>query len=364
MKLTGISQYENTSLDQLSGGEQQRVFVAQALAQQAPLLLLDEPTNPLDIAHQTQLLDTIKKECIEHDMTVISVFHDINLASIYCDRLLLMENGTIKHLGEPHAVIKEQQIQNVYKARVSTHPHPEQPKPQITLMPTVQNRPTNLLVNTTHFRITDQFVLLQTEHPLKTVSSAVVNAGSGWYRTFINRCVPRTYNHENITFEMFEYLQTNGFTATDTVGMMTAIDPRNVEIADYQTSFGSITIAVTAGIGNAIDVSKSFEQDRQAPLGTINTWIIINGILSEEAFIQAMITATEAKTKALFDQQVLDPFTGTLATGTPTDSLLVASTQQGEFLQYAGPVTDLGKIIGRGVYECTTKAIKKTASSI
>ena len=363
MKLTGISQYENTSLDQLSGGEQQRVFVAQALAQQAPLLLLDEPTNHLDIAHQTQLLDTIKKQCIEHDMTVISVFHDINLASIYCDRLLLMENGTIKHLGEPHAVIKEQQIQNVYKARVSTHPHPEQPKPQITLMPTVQNRPTNLLVNKTHFRITDQFVLLQTEQPLKTVSSAVVNAGSGWYRTFINRCVPRTYNHENITFEMFEYLQTYGFTATDTVGMMTAIDPRNVEIADYQTSFGSITIAVTAGVGNAIDVSKSFEQDRQAPLGTINTWIIINGILSEEAFIQAMITATEAKTKALFDQQVLDPFTGTLATGTPTDSLLVASTQQGEFLQYAGPVTDLGKIIGRGVYECTVKAIKKTSSS-
>ncbi|MFC6041154.1 adenosylcobinamide amidohydrolase [Paenisporosarcina macmurdoensis] len=363
MKLTGISQYENTSLDQLSGGEQQRVFVAQALAQQAPLLLLDEPTNHLDIAHQTQLLDTIKKQCIEHDMTVISVFHDINLASIYCDRLLLMENGTIKHLGEPHAVIKEQQIQNVYKARVSTHPHPEQPKPQITLMPTVQNRPTNLLVNKTHFRITDQFVLLQTEQPLKTASSAVVNAGSGWYRTFINRCVPRTYNHENITFEMFEYLQTNGFTATDTVGMMTAIDPRNVEIADYQTSFGSITIAVTAGVGNAIDVSKSFEQDRQAPLGTINTWIIINGILSEEAFIQAMITATEAKTKALFDQQVLDPFTGTLATGTPTDSLLVASTQQGQFLQYAGPVHDLGKIIGRGVYECTVKAIKKTSSS-
>ena len=162
---------------------------------------------------------------------------------------------------------------------------------------------------------------------------------------------------------MFEYLQTNGFTATDTVGMVTEIEPRNAEIADYPTSFGSITIAVTAGIGNAIDVSKSFEQDRQAPLGTINTWIIINGMLSEEAFIQAMITATEAKTKALFDQQVLDPFTGTLATGTPTDSLLVASTQQGEFLQYAGPVTDLGKVIGRGVYECTVKAIKKTSSS-
>jgi len=362
MKLTGVMPYEHTSLDQLSGGEQQRVFVAQALAQQAPLLLLDEPTNHLDIAHQTQLLDTIKKQCIETDMTVISVFHDINLASIYCDRLLMMENGTIKHLGEPHAVIKEQQIQNVYQARVSTHPHPEQPKPQITLLPNVQNLQTDFLVNQTHFRITDEFVLLQTAQPLKTVSSAVVNAGSGWYRTFINRCVPPTYSQEDISADMFEYLQTQGFTATDTVGMMTAIEPENVEIADYPTLFGSITIAVTAGVGNAIDVSKSFKQDRQAPVGTINTWIIINGKLSEEAFIQAMITATEAKTKALLDQNVLDPFTGTLATGTPTDSLLVAATQIGADIPYAGPVTELGKLIGRGIFECTIKAINKTQS--
>jgi iron complex transport system ATP-binding protein len=135
MKLTDVLKYEHTSLDQLSGGEQQRVFVSQALTQQAPLLLLDEPTNHLDIAHQTQLLDTIKKQCIEKGMTIISVFHDINLASLYCDRLLLMENGSIKHIGEPHVVIKDHQIETVYKARVSTHPHPEQPKPQITLMP-------------------------------------------------------------------------------------------------------------------------------------------------------------------------------------------------------------------------------------
>ncbi|MCZ8538595.1 adenosylcobinamide amidohydrolase [Paenisporosarcina quisquiliarum] len=363
MKLTDVLKYEHTSLDQLSGGEQQRVFVAQASAQQAPLLLLDEPTNHLDIAHQTQLLDTIKKQCIEKGMTIISVFHDINLASLYCDRLLLMENGSIKHLGEPHVVIKDQQIENVYKARVSTHPHPEQPKPQITLMPNVQKLQTDFWVNKSNFRIEDEYVLLQSAHPLKTVSSAVVNAGSGWYRTFINRCVPPTYDHENIAADMFSYLQTHGFIPTDTVGMMTAISPSNVEIADYPMEFGSITIAVTAGVGNAIDVSKSFEQDRQAPVGTINTWIIINGNLSEEAFIQAMITATEAKTKALYEQQILDPFTGTLATGTPTDSLLVAATQQGQSYPYAGPVTELGKVIGRGVFECTVKAIQKTQSS-
>jgi len=161
---------------------------------------------------------------------------------------------------------------------------------------------------------------------------------------------------------MLDYLQAYGFSATDTVGMMTAIPPEKVVIADYKGDFGQLTIAVTASVGNAIDVTKSYEHNRQAPIGTINTWVIVNGILSDEAFIQAMITATEAKTKALQHLQVLDSFSGTLATGTPTDSLLVASTQVGEHLQYAGPVTEIGKLIGRGIFECTTQAILKTQS--
>ena len=95
MKSTAITRYEKQSIELLSGGEQQRVFVAQALAQEAPILLLDEPTNHLDIAHQQQLLDTIRKQAVEKGLTVISVFHDINLASLYCDRLLLMDKGEI-----------------------------------------------------------------------------------------------------------------------------------------------------------------------------------------------------------------------------------------------------------------------------
>ena len=67
MQLTGIEEYEHQLLELMSGGEQQRVFVAQALAQQAPILLLDEPTNHLDIAHQKQLLDTIKNQAIENE---------------------------------------------------------------------------------------------------------------------------------------------------------------------------------------------------------------------------------------------------------------------------------------------------------
>lgn len=86
----------------------------------------------------------------------------------------------------------------------------------------------------------------------------------------------------------------------------------------------------------------------------------MNGRLPEAAFIQSIMTATEAKTKALHDQQVTDEITGTLATGTSTDSILIAAVQTGTRLEFAGTITPLGTLIGQGVYECTTEAIKKT----
>jgi len=359
MQLTEVKVYENAYLDELSGGEQQRVFVAQALAQQAKILLLDEPTNHLDIAHQKQLLDTIKMQAIEKGLTVISVFHDMNLASLYCDRLLLMDNGSIKIMGEPHAVLKEKQIESVYKARISSYPHPEQPKPQITLLPNLGQLQVDSRITKDNFTISNDYVVLQAKTPLKTVSSAVVNAGSGWFRSFVNRHVKADYAYDDSTQEMFEYLHQHGFSTTDTVGMMTAVLTKHVVIEEYNGTFGSIIIAVTAGVGNAVDVSKAYEREDIPYVGTINTWIIINGKISDEAFIQAMITATEAKTKALQHEDVRDSLTNTLATGTSTDSLLVAATQKGEFLQYAGPITELGKCIGRGVFECTTLAIKR-----
>ena len=119
-----------------------------------------------------------------------------------------------------------------------------------------------------------------------------------------------------------------------------------------------LVVVVTAGVGNAVDVTKTHLRNDHPHIGTINTWVFINGKLTDEAFIQAMITATEAKTKALAHQQVTDSFSGTLATSTATDSLLIAATQQGKTMPYAGPITEVGKLIGRGVFETTIQAIK------
>lgn len=358
MRLTAVDKYDKHLLELLSGGEQQRVFVAQALAQQAPILLLDEPTNHLDIAHQKQLLDTIKTQAIENDITIISIFHDINLASLYCDRLLLMDQGRIKVIGEPQEVVKKSLVENVYEARVSTSPHPERPKPQITILPDVNEKQDNQLITSFNFKVTGEYVLFQAENQLKTWSSAVINAGSGWYRNFVNRRVDAQYHCDNVQEEMLNYLAARGLSEADTVGMMTAVRTTDAVIKEYVTPLGSLVVMVTAGVGNAVDVSRAHEVEMFPAIGTINTWVIINGELAEEAFIQSVITATEAKTKAMAHEQVMDPRTGTLATGTSTDSVLIAATQKGTYIEYAGPITEIGKKIGQGVFECTVEAIQ------
>ncbi|MFS0575922.1 adenosylcobinamide amidohydrolase [Sporosarcina sp. 179-K 3D1 HS] len=208
------------------------------------------------------------------------------------------------------------------------------------------------------FSVSSNYVSFRAEQPLKTLSSAVHNAGIGWFRAFVNRHVDMNYHCDDAKGEMAAYLEQQGFRAEETVGMMTAVSTEHVEIGQYDGDFGSVLIAVTAGVGNAVDVSQALTREEEQKIGTINTWIIVNGQLSDEAFVQTMITATEAKVKALHDEAIQDPLTGTIATGTSTDSVLIAATQQGEYLPYAGTVTPLGKLVGHGVYDCTVRALR------
>jgi iron complex transport system ATP-binding protein len=80
-------------VDTLSGGERQRLVIARAIAQEAPILLLDEPTAALDIGHQQQALELVDTLRLEHGLTVVSSMHDLTLAGIYSDRLVLIHEG-------------------------------------------------------------------------------------------------------------------------------------------------------------------------------------------------------------------------------------------------------------------------------
>lgn len=116
---------------ELSGGEQQRVLLARALAQDAPVLLLDEPTTHLDLQHQSNLLNLVRKQAREKNLTVLMVLHDLNSASLYADRVALMVAGQIYACGIPDEVLTSQNLSSVYHVPVSVIPHPEHGTPLI-----------------------------------------------------------------------------------------------------------------------------------------------------------------------------------------------------------------------------------------
>lgn len=120
-------------LDQLSGGERQRVALGKVMAQQPQLLLLDEPTTYLDIGYQIQMMEHIKQWQAESKLTVLAVLHDLNLASQYADRILLLNEGQVVSIGTPEQVLTEQVISEVYDAESIIMPHPHSRKPQVLL---------------------------------------------------------------------------------------------------------------------------------------------------------------------------------------------------------------------------------------
>ena len=133
LKLAGISHLADRIITEISGGERQRTFIAMCLAQQPEVLLLDEPTNHLDIAHQLSTLDLIQTLNRRTDMTVISVFHDLNLAAEYCDKLVVINDGRVEAIGTPEAILTTDMISKVYRARVLTRRNPASARPHIIL---------------------------------------------------------------------------------------------------------------------------------------------------------------------------------------------------------------------------------------
>jgi len=134
MDLTGILQYRNKLMCELSGGEQQLAAVARALAQEPELLLLDEPTAYLDISHQVQILNLIQHLNESLSLTVLIIIHDLNLASEYCNYLIMMDKGQVYTEGTPNEVLNFQNIENVYNTVVITQQNPLSKKPAIFLV--------------------------------------------------------------------------------------------------------------------------------------------------------------------------------------------------------------------------------------
>jgi iron complex transport system ATP-binding protein len=134
MELTGIYRYKDKLMNELSGGEQQLASIARALTQEPELLLLDEPTAYLDISHQVQILNLIQHLNEELKLTVLIVIHDLNLASEYCNSLIMMSEGGVFAEGTPNEVLNFQNIETVYKTVVITLENPLSKKPTVFLV--------------------------------------------------------------------------------------------------------------------------------------------------------------------------------------------------------------------------------------
>lgn len=118
----GVGDLADRDVESCSGGERQRVFLARALAQQAPILLLDEPTTALDIGHQQEVLDLVDGLRGEHGIAVISTMHDLTLAGLYADELVLLGGGQVVERGPAAAVLTEESLKRHFGARVSVLP--------------------------------------------------------------------------------------------------------------------------------------------------------------------------------------------------------------------------------------------------
>ncbi len=132
---TGVAHLAHRKITELSGGERQRVFIARAICQDPQIMLLDEPTASLDLAHQVRIMDLMKKLKEEKNVTVIMVSHDINLAAMYGDRLLLIKNGQKVSLGNPDEVLTVETLEKAYKCRLLVDKNPLGQNPRITLVP-------------------------------------------------------------------------------------------------------------------------------------------------------------------------------------------------------------------------------------
>jgi iron complex transport system ATP-binding protein len=131
----GIGELADRRVDELSGGERQRVILARALAQEPRLLLLDEPTANLDLHHQVAMLELVRGLSREQGLAVVAAVHDLQLAALYCDRVILLSKGEVVSHGSPESVLTPPLLLETFGQRVILSAHPTHGVPLVALVP-------------------------------------------------------------------------------------------------------------------------------------------------------------------------------------------------------------------------------------
>jgi len=218
--------------------------------------------------------------------------------------------------------------------------------------------------------IKENKLILLSKTPLKILSSAVLNGGSCDSNCIVNFQVPEDAGsdmddsvHKEAGDFLKEEMAKMGFSDDKVVAIMTAAKMKNVQVETIKFEDLTLTAFVTAGAYFAATPGDEIASKQTAfpfkKWGTINTIILVDGNLTQSCMVNAVVTATEAKASALRELDVRSRFSGELATGTVTDSVVIACTNRGRTLKYAGTGTVLGELIGKSVKAALKKAIYK-----
>jgi adenosylcobinamide hydrolase len=207
------------------------------------------------------------------------------------------------------------------------------------------------------YSVNSHFLSVQSAQPLAILSSAILSPS--FAKTIVNRYVDKNYFPEDPIIETKDWLSLHHFSPTETVSLLTAASVENASVQVSEQKWFRLAVLATAGVGNATRAGLAGDVYLDPQIGTINIILIIDGKITSPAMVNAVITATEAKTAALQDLQVQTSL-GHLATGTNTDAIVVAATQQpiGNYLHYyAGVSSPLGQEIGLLTYQAVYEAI-------
>jgi len=191
---------------------------------------------------------------------------------------------------------------------------------------------------------------------LTTVSSAVYNGGFKKAKAILNVQVHKSYGNKRLHKEpetlILDSSKKLGFTE-DPIGMITGAKIKNFSLVTQRKDNLVVSVIATAGCNHAESAGEKIKV--KVIGGTVNLIVVIDGNLTESCLINALSTATEAKSAALRALDIRSRYSGDLATGTITDSLVIAATNRGSAIKYGGPSSKLGQLIGH----CTRSAVKE-----